>query len=104
MARDLIPPEPPAGRPVPGAPRFIELPPEQPQAEAEVAEGPRRPSAYRNPVAFLLGALAGVVVAVAAIAWLAVTKGDPAVSEVLAKHFSKCGPRGWACDGGARWI
>jgi hypothetical protein len=104
MARDLIPPESPAGRPVPGAPRFIELPPEQPQAEAEVAEGPRRPSAYRNRFGFLLGALAGVVVAVAAIVLIAVTKGDPAVSEGLAKHFSKWEPAEKSIDGGASQI
>src|SRR4051794_17040024 len=104
MARDLIPPQSPAGRPTPGAPRLIELPPEPPRSEAQPSQVPTKPSQYRNRFGFLLGALAGVVVAVAAIVAIAASGGDPAVNEGLAKNFSKWQPTEKSIDGGSSQI
>ncbi len=72
MARDLIPPPSPAGRPTTpdGTPNLIELPPE-PRAlgrRAGDAAPPPGPSQFRNRFGFLLGALAGVFIAVALVA------------------------------------
>jgi hypothetical protein len=73
MARDLIPPPSPAGRPDPegsATHRFVELPPEPvPEAPAPPpARGPRLPpSPYRRRFGFLAGALGGVVLASIAI-------------------------------------
>jgi hypothetical protein len=88
MARDLIPPPSPAGRPPADGttpsdvPRFIELPPEPPRSGAQPAQAPppSGPSDFRNRFGFLLGALAGVVIAaaVAAVLVLATDNGDGA--------------------------
>ena len=65
MARDLIPPSSPAGRPAPdGTPNLIELPPEPPRSPAEPPmREPVGPSQFRNRFGFLLGALAGIFIA-----------------------------------------
>ena len=62
MARDLIPPPSPAGRPQPeGTPRLIELPPEREElVQPYTAPPPPRdlpPSRFRNRFGFLIGAL-----------------------------------------------
>src|SRR4051812_41735628 len=93
MARDLIPPDSPAGRPAPGAtPRLIELPPEPPRGGSQPAQQPSAPSQFRNRFGFLLGALAGVVVAVAAIVAISASRGDGTQDAGLAKYFSKWQP------------
>jgi hypothetical protein len=94
MARDLIPPSSPAGRPAPGStPRLIELPPEPPRsgaAPAQAADLP--PSQFRNRFGFLVGALAGVVVAVGIAVAVALLGGDTAAQEGFAKHWSAWQP------------
>src|SRR6185312_1891039 len=96
MARDLIPPTSPAGRPTTpgGTPNLIELPPEPPrsgaQPAAQAADLP--PSEYRNRFGFLMGALAGVVLAVGIVVVIAVTSQGPAADEGFAKHWSAWQP------------
>src|SRR3954471_21509676 len=104
MARDLIPPTSPAGKPVPdgkGTPTLIELPPEPPRAGAEPAQQPSTPSQFRNRFGFLLGALAGVVVAVAAVVVISATAGDGTQDAGLAKYFSRWQPAENTVDDGA---
>ena len=69
MARDLIPPSSPAGRPAPdGTPNLIELPPEPPRSAAQPPmREPVGPSEFRNRFGFLLGALAGIFIAAALV-------------------------------------
>lgn len=74
MARDLIPPPSPAGRPdIEGTAthRFVELPPEPVAARpAPPLKQPKLalpPTQYRNRFGFLAGALGGVVLASAAL-------------------------------------
>jgi hypothetical protein len=91
MARDLIPPPSPAGKPTSpdGTPNLIELPPEPPRSGAEPAQvADLPPSRYRNRFGFLIGALAGVVVAVAAAVGIALLSGDTAAQEGFAAHWS----------------
>jgi hypothetical protein len=95
MARDLIPPPSPAGRPVSpgGAPNLIELPPEPPRSGAEPAQAARtEPSRFRNRFGFLIGALAGVVVAVAAAVAIVLFSGDTAAHEGFAANWSRWQP------------
>ncbi|HWK25446.1 MAG TPA: hypothetical protein VNS09_02730 [Solirubrobacter sp.] len=93
MARDLIPPLSPAGRPAPdGTPHLIELPPDPPPAGAEPVADPG-PSAFRNRFGFLLGALAGVcVAAVLALVVVIGTSGASQSDEGLAPNWSKWQP------------
>src|SRR4051812_31684283 len=109
MARDLIPPSSPAGRPAPdGAPRLIELPPEPPRSGAQPAQvaEPSGPSQYRNRFGFLLGSLAGVCVAAALIvvAVLVTSGKDPASEAGLAKNWSKWHPSDTSLEGGTAAI
>ena len=115
MARDLIPPPSPAGRPEPaGTPthRFVELPPEptvaqmtpEPPPEPERVDLP--PSRFRNRFGFLMGGLIGVVlastlVAVALLAWGGGTS-DP--REGLHAYWSKWQPADTTLTGGAEEI
>jgi hypothetical protein len=80
MARDLIPPSSPAGRPAPdGTPNLIELPPEPPRSAAEPAmREPTGPSQFRNRFGFLLGALAGIFIAAAAVGVFVLSTDEPA--------------------------
>jgi hypothetical protein len=107
MARDLIPPPSPAGRPQPeGTPRLIELPPEPaPVVEAPPEpQGPLPPTRFRNRFGFLMGALAGVVVvATAAIAIVLSTGGDD-FEEGLAPNWSKWRPSDTSIEVGATEI
>src|SRR5689334_15333699 len=99
MARDLIPPASPAGRPTTpggtagGTPNLIELPPEPPRSGAEPAQvGDLPPSEYRNRFGFVMGALAGVVLAVVITVVVAVVTQGPAADEGFAKHWSAWQP------------
>ncbi|MBE2316424.1 hypothetical protein DVA67_010585 [Solirubrobacter sp. CPCC 204708] len=75
MARDLIPPPSPAGRPDPEGTqthRFVELPPESPAEQHDtpppkVEKRALPPTQYRNRFGFLAGALGGVVLGSIAI-------------------------------------
>jgi hypothetical protein len=115
MARDLIPPSSPAGRPDPdgvqqyegGVPNLIELPPEPPRSAAQPAQAPEyTPSAFRNRFGFLVGALAGVVVAALMVAAVVIWQdsGDPAEQAGLAKNWSKWQPSDTSMDTGAAQI
>jgi hypothetical protein len=106
MARDLIPPPSPAGRPQPeGTPRLVELPPDPPAAGPAQAQptGPLPPTHFRNRFGFLMGALAGVVVASSLVlaVVLSTTGGDPAVDEGLHPNWSKWHPSDTTLEGGA---
>ena len=77
MARDLIPPSSPAGRPAPdGTPNLIELPPEPPRSPSEPPmREPVGPSQFRNRFGFLLGALAGVFIAAVLVGVVVLSTG-----------------------------
>jgi hypothetical protein len=114
MARDLIPPLSPAGRPAPdgithldgGTPNLIELPPEPPRSPSQPVQAPPPPpSEFRNRFGFLLGALGGVFIA-AALALVVVlsTGGDSDVSEGLASNWSTWQPSDTSLEAGAAEI
>jgi hypothetical protein len=114
MARDLIPPLSPAGRPAPdgtaylesggGTPRLIELPPEPPRSPSEPAQGtPPEPSEFRNRFGFLLGALGGVFVA-AVVAVVIVASTADSTSDGLDPNWSAWQPTDTSLDGGAAQI
>jgi hypothetical protein len=93
MARDLIPPPSPSGRPSPDAMREtgrrVIDPVEEAQAETTPPE-PRGPSPFRSRFGFITGALLGVcVAAIAAFALLLGTSpGDRDGQAGLAGHWS----------------
>jgi hypothetical protein len=91
MARDLIPPPSPAGRPAPdGTPNLVELPPDAP-TQVDFSSGTGEPSQYRNRFGFIVGGLGGVVIAAAAVAAIVIaTGGSP--DEGLAKNWSSWQP------------
>jgi len=110
MARDLIPPPSPAGRPQTpdGRPNLIELPPEPPRSGAQPAqEQPKSgPSRFRNRFGFLLGGLGGVVLAAAVVTGIVVydQSNDPAAEAGLAANWSKWHPGDTSVAGGAAEI
>jgi hypothetical protein len=106
MARDLIPPPSPAGRPAPdGTPNLVELPPEPAAASAEAQGPPPGPSQYRNRFGFLLGALAGVFVAAALVAVLVIAdNGSSNEDPSLAKNWSRWQPSDTSLEDGAAQI
>jgi hypothetical protein len=107
MARDLIPPLSPAGRPpADGTPHLIELPPEAPRSPAEPAMGPPPgPSEFRNRFGFLLGALAGVFIAAALVALIVIAdNGSGGVDEGLAPNWSRWQPSDHSIEQGATEI
>jgi hypothetical protein len=92
MARDLIPPPSPAGRPArDGTPNLIELPPEAPETVAVTSLAGSGPSQFRNRFGFLLGGLGGVVIAAAAVAAIMLSTGGTP-DEGFAKNWSKWKP------------
>jgi hypothetical protein len=98
MARDLIPPSSPAGRPTPdGTPNLIELPPEPPRSASEPPmREPVGPSQFRNRFGFLLGALAGVFIAAVVVGVVVLSTGREkplTVEESLAPNWSKWQPK-----------
>jgi hypothetical protein len=108
MARDLIPPPSPAGRPMTpdGTPNLIELPPEPPRSPAQPAQGPPpAPSEFRNRFGFLLGALGGVFIAAALVLVVVVTTGHGnGADEGLAPNWSAWQPSDTSLEGGAAQI
>jgi hypothetical protein len=92
VARDLIPPPSPAGRPSPDAPRLVELPPEPVVAAVESAPEPLEPSEYRNRFGFVLGALIGVVIAALGVLAVVLTTGGDSSKEGLAVNWSPWRP------------
>jgi hypothetical protein len=107
MARDLIPPASPAGRPpADGTPNLIELPPEPSRSAAEPAMGPPPgPSEFRNRFGFLLGALAGVFIAAALVLVVVLsTSSDNADDAGLAPNWSRWQPSVTSVEGGAAEI
>ncbi|WP_028066369.1 hypothetical protein [Solirubrobacter soli] len=111
MARDLIPPPSPAGRPQSpdGTPNLVELPPEPtPLSVQEPAEKspPPGPSQFRNRFGFLLGALAGVFIAVALVVVILIADGGGTRSsqEGLAANWSRWQPSDTTLEGGAAEI
>jgi hypothetical protein len=109
MARDLIPPPSPAGRPAPdGTPNLIELPPEPTPLDAEPAapSPPPGPSQFRNRFGFLLGALAGVFIAVALVAAIVVAnRGGRSDDDFgLASNWSRWQPSDTTIEGGSQQI
>lgn len=106
MARDLIPPASPAGRPNPdGTPNLIELPPEPPRSPAEPAmEATPGPSEFRNRFGFLLGALAGIFVAAVLVLVVVARDGATTVDEGLEANWSAWRPSDTSLEGGAAEI
>jgi hypothetical protein len=107
MARDLIPPPSPAGRPAPdGTPNLIELPPEPARSGAETEAGPPPgPSQFRNRFGFLLGALAGIVIAVGLVAAIVVANNSGGADEAgLASNWSRWQPKDSTIEGGSQEI
>lgn len=110
MARDLIPPPSPAGRPQTpdGTPNLVELPPEPTPLNPEPAEKspPPGPSQFRNRFGFLLGALGGVFIAVALVAVIVVADSgrDSGADEGLAANWSRWQPSDTTLEGGAQQI
>src|SRR5689334_9940047 len=98
MARDLIPPSSPAGRPAPdGTPNLIELPPEPARSAAEPPmRGPVGPSPFRNRFGFLLGALAGIFLAAVLVGVVVFsTRSDEPANgeEAMAANWSAWQPK-----------
>jgi hypothetical protein len=103
VARDLIPPPSPAGRPAPDAPRLVEMPPEPAPAGAEAASlRAAGPSPYRHRFGFVTGALAGILVAAAAALAVVLTNGGP--RDGFAKDWSRWAPDSADLTGGAEQI
>ena len=91
MARDLIPPPSPAGRPSPDPERHEPVPPE------EVAEAPSQPRAlgpapFRARFGFVAGALAGCAVGAGVLALVLATTGPESEEGRLAANWSKWKP------------
>jgi len=105
MARDLIPPPSPAGRPpADGTPTLVELPPERPRPGAASPEpAVTAPSPFRNRFGFMIGALAGVLIAAAAVAAIVLVDHHSSSDGIgLAKNWSSWQPQdGNMADGPA---
>ena len=110
MARDLIPPPSPAGRPGPDP---HEPPPPAPaQSEAargETPAGKPGPSAFRARFGFATGVLAGCAVAAAVLLVVLLSgddapRGAPATDEGLASNWSPWHPRSTTSISGAQEI
>jgi hypothetical protein len=113
MARDLIPPPSPSGRPLPegspreGVPRLIELPPEPAEPRAKEAKEPPAslpPSRFRNRFGFLAGALGGVVLAAVALLVIVLLTQNSRPNEGLAKNWSRWHPTDTSINGGPEQI
>jgi hypothetical protein len=119
VAKDLIPPPSPAGRPDPegggptGAPhtrRLVELPPEP--AEGAVAASaakvkpaePVGPSPFRTRFGFIAGALVGVVIAAVAVLAVALSSGGTHRDTGLAANWSAWQPADRSIAAGAAEI
>jgi hypothetical protein len=93
MARDLIPPPSPAGRPSPDPPAEL---PAGPVTEPGAVEAPpprsSGPSPFRNRFGFVAGALLGVGVCAAIAFALLLAAGPPADRIRFADHWSRWQP------------
>lgn len=102
MAKDLIPPPSPAGRPDPEGSgphtrRLVELPPEAAPEGAVAASAARRqepvgPSPFRTRFGFIGGALLGVLVAAVAVLVVALSSGGTHRDTGLAANWSAWQP------------
>src|SRR4051794_12551050 len=118
MARDLIPPPSPAGRPSPdgevrphslpdGVPHLIELPPEPPRSPAQPAqqESPYTPSQFRNRFGFLMGSLAGVFLAAVLVTGAVILWGGGGAKDAgVIDNWSAWHPADDSADSGAQEI
>ena len=103
MARDLIPPPSPSGRPeLAGAPRLVELPAERPAGPEPAPTPPRHlpPSRFRNRFGFIGGALGGVILAAVAVFAIVMTTNNGPSDEGLFKNWSKWQPQETSMSGG----
>ncbi len=111
MARDLIPPPSPAGRPAPDPEQAGAFEPQDEAPRDAAAAEPLGPSQFRGRFGFLTGLLAGCGVA-AAVLLVVLLGGDsarerPAAPEAdtgLAAHWSPWHPRSTDAIGGAEEI
>ena len=105
MARDLIPPPSPAGRPQPeGTPRLVELPPEPAPVieEPPARAGPAAAVALPQPLRLPDGRARGrAVVAAAVVLAIVLATGNGDVDEGLAPNWSKWQPTDTSLEGGA---
>ncbi len=106
MARDLIPPASPAGRPNPdGTPNLVELPPEPPRSASEPAmQGKPGPSEFRNRFGFVFGALAGIFIAAALVFGVVMSSGKQDTDAGLEPNWSAWQPSDTTAEGGAAQI
>jgi hypothetical protein len=102
MARDLIPPPSPAGRPSPDPERHEPIAPEP---VAETTESPTLgPSPFRVRFGFVAGVLAGCGVAAAVLALMLATTGPQSDDGRLAPNWSEWKPTTGEPFSGAREI
>ena len=111
MARDLIPPPSPAGRPAPDPEHAPPLPAEDGAQVADAPAGTPGPSPFRTRFGFVTGVLAGCAVAAATllIVLLSADDGDrggdaTGTDEGLAANWSPWRPRHGDAIGGAQEI
>jgi hypothetical protein len=112
MARDLIPPPSPAGRPdLEGTQthRFVELPPEPVAAPPEPPRVERKlalpPTQYRNRFGFLAGALGGVVLwSIALLAAVLLWNGNGGEDAGMHANWSAWQPADESLEEGATQI
>jgi hypothetical protein len=107
VARDLIPPPSPAGRPAPDEPSPLSAAAAraaEPHVPATAAAGrPHGPAPFRGRFGFVLGALIGTGIAAAAlVAVLVATAGDP--PDGLARNWSSWQPASTEPGSGAAEI
>jgi hypothetical protein len=101
MARDLIPPPAPAGRPLSaGKPLLVEIPSEGVAEEPVVRERPA-PARVRNRIGFLIGALLGTLLAAGLVLAMVIANPD---GEELASDWSSWRPADTSIEGGAAEI
>ena len=112
MARDLIPPPSPAGRPAPDPDQAGTFEPVEERHQDAAAAEPLGPSQFRGRFGFLTGLLAGCGVAAAALLVVLLGTGDsgrkpdpaPAAGNGLAANWSPWHPRATDVIGGAEEI
>jgi hypothetical protein len=111
VARDLIPPPSPAGRPAPDGEHPPVLLPAEPEAATAAEDaGPPGPSAFRTRFGFVMGALAGCAVAAAVLLVVLISSDSKRVSqsagtdEGLASNWSPWKPHTSGTIAGAEEI
>lgn len=112
MARDLIPPPSPAGRPSPGPDQAGAFEPQDEPARDAVSDEPLGPSQFRARFGFLTGLLAGCGIAAAVLLVVLLgsdaaperSAGGSAAEDGLAANWSPWHPRATDAIGGAQEI